>query len=82
MSRARNSHHGRKVKDDELEEVKVPRVHLDYFFMSKGDEAASTNPLLVMEDERSGSRFARATGCKGLGEGGSMGWLIEDISRT
>ena len=44
MSRAPNSHHGRMVKDDGLEEVKVPRVHLDYFFMSKWDEAASKIP--------------------------------------
>ena len=27
-----------------------------------------------------GSRYARAVGCKGLGEGGSIDWLIDDIS--
>ena len=41
--------------------------------MSKVDEMASKNHLLVMVDERSGSRFARATGCKGLGERGIHG---------
>ena len=43
---------------------------------------ASPNPLLVIADERTGSRFARATGVKGLGEGGSTDWLIEDISKA
>ena len=27
---------------------KVPRVAIDYFFMSKADEKASVNPLMVM----------------------------------
>ena len=79
-SRARNSPHRKCVPDEPLEEVKVPRVHMDYFFMSREDEKASRNPLLVIADERSGSRYARAVGCKGLGEGGEMDWLIEDIS--
>ena len=35
-----------------------------------------------MVDERSGSRYARAVGIKGLGEANSMDWLIEDISAT
>ena len=65
-----------------MEEVKVPRVHMDYFFMSREDEKASKNPRLVIADERSGSRYARAVGCKGTGENGSMDWLIEDISNT
>ena len=46
------------------------------------DEEASKNPLLVMADERSGSRYASAVGIKGLGEAGSMDWLVEDISTT
>jgi len=37
-SRARNSPHRRKVEEDSLKEGRVPRVHLDYFFMSKADE--------------------------------------------
>ena len=53
---------------------------MDYFFMSREDEEASKNPLLVIADERSGSRYARAVGIKGLGEAGQMDWLIEDIS--
>ena len=35
-----------------------------------------------MVDEESGGRFARMTGCKGLGEHGSMDWLLQEISRT
>ena len=48
--------------------------------MSKEDGKASRNPLLAISDERSGSSYARAVGCKGVGEDGSMSWLIEDIS--
>ena len=58
----------------------MPRVHMDYFSMSREDEAASRNPLLVVVDERSGSRYARLVGQKGLGSDGEMDWLIEDIS--
>ena len=79
-SRARNSPHRNCTPDEPLEELKVPRGHLDYFFMSREDEKASRNPLIVIADEKSGSRYARAVGCKGLGEGGEMDWLIEDIS--
>ena len=81
-TRARNGRHRRQVPEEPLEEVKAPRVHFDYFFMSREDEEASKNPLLVMADERSGSRYARAVGIKGLGEAGLMDWLIEDISTT
>ena len=35
-----------------------------------------------MADESSGTRYARAVGIKGLGEPGSMDWLVEDISTT
>ena len=52
---------------------------MDYFFMSKADEAASANPILVMVDEDTGERFARAVGQKGVGAFGSMDWLIRDI---
>ena len=50
--------------------------------MCREDEEASKNPLLVMADERLGSRYARAVGIKGLGKAGSMDWLVEDISTT
>ena len=67
-ARARNGHHRRQTPEEPLEEVKVPRVHVDYFFMSMVDEESCMNPLLVMADERSGSRYARAVGIKGRGK--------------
>ena len=73
--------HHKKAPEDPLEEIKVPRVQADYFFMSREDEAASRNPLLVVVvDEKSGSRYARLVGQKGLGSAGEMDWLVEDIS--
>ena len=35
-SRARNAHHRKKSAPDPLEEVKVARVHMDYFFLCPG----------------------------------------------
>ena len=81
-SRARNAPHHKKAPDDPPEEIKVPRIHMDYFFMSREDEAASSNPMLVIVDERSGSRYARLVGRKGLGSDGEMDWLVEDILIT
>ena len=81
-SRARNAHHRKKLAPDPLEEVKVARVHMDYFFMSREDEPASSNPLFVMADEKSGARYARAVARKGLGTADEMDWLIQDISKT
>ena len=58
---------------------KVPRVAMDYFPISKADETASQNLLMVMTDEESGSRSARAVAQKGLGDGQEMSWLVEDM---
>ena len=52
---------------------------MDYFFMSKVDEKASQNPILVMIDEETGDKYARATGRKGIGTDGEMDWLIKDM---
>ena len=81
-SRARNAHHRKKLDKDPLDEVKVARVHMEYFFMSREDESASSNPLFVMADEKSGARYSRAVGKKGLGSGDEMDWLSQDISKT
>ena len=80
-SRARNAHHRKKAPVDPLEEVKVPRVHVDYFNLYREDESASSNSLFVMADEESGARYARAVGKKELGVADEMGWLIQDIAR-
>ena len=48
--------------------------------MSKTDEAAHENPLVVMLDEATGEKYARAVGKKGLGAQGEMDWLIKDMA--
>ena len=32
--------------------VRVPRISIDYFYMSKVDEAAKDNPILVLLNEK------------------------------
>ncbi len=54
---------------------------MDYFFMSQEEEKASQNPMIVMLDEETGNRYARAVGRKGLGNGSDMEWLILDMSK-
>ena len=46
----------------------VPRRNMDYFYVSQDDEKASANPIVVMVDERTGEKYARAVGRKGLGK--------------
>ena len=58
----------------------MPKIAVDYFYMSTADSCASQNPLLVMVDEGTGERYARAVGQKGLGNPGDMDWLIRDMS--
>ena len=48
--------------------------------MSSGDEAANKNPILVLVDEQTGERYARAVAHKGLGQPGEADWLIRDIA--
>ena len=52
---------------------------MDYYFMSKVDEDAKTNPMIAMVDEGTGERYSRATGKKGVGVGGELDWLIQDM---
>ena len=51
---------------------------MDYFFLSKEDEKAHKNPIMVMTDEETGEKYARAVGQKGLGDNHEMDWLIKD----
>ena len=48
--------------------------------MSKADEEAKENPILAMVDEKTGERYARATGRKGVGTNGELDWLIQDLA--
>ena len=77
--KARNQMHKRKGKD-EGDEDKTPRISMDYFFMSEEDKKASKNPILVMVDEQTKDKYARAVGQKGLGNLGEMDWLVKDMS--
>ena len=52
---------GNKDKSNE-----VPRMSMDYFFMSQEDEKTSANPIMVMVDERTGEKYARAVGDRGM----------------
>jgi hypothetical protein len=77
--RGRNKPHKRQVVDEELDQQKVPKISMDYFFMSQDDEKASENPLLLMADETTGHRYMRAVGRKGIGDNNEMDWLIKDL---
>ena len=70
----------KKVSEVEDEEMKVPRVSMDYFYLSQKDEDAKENPVLVVVNEKTGEKFARAAGRKGVGEGKERDWLIKEVS--
>ena len=67
-------------REEQSRGAEVPKISIDYFFMSKKDEAAHENPLVVMLDEATGEKYARAVGKKGLGAQGEMDWLIKDMA--
>ena len=76
--RGGNMQHRKAGKEDR--KSNVPRVVFDYFFMSHQDEAANENPMLIMLDESTGDKYARAVGQKGLGGGREeMQWLVADL---
>ncbi len=56
MARARNAQHRSKAADGD-EGCKVPRISMDYFFMSEIDRRASENPMLVMVNEATGGKM-------------------------
>ena len=60
--------------------MKVPRISIDYFYMSQKDQDAKTNPVIVAINEATGDKYARAAGQKGIGTDGEMEWLIRDIT--
>ena len=43
---------------------------MDYHFMSKEDEEAKRNPLITMVNEKTGDKYTRAVGRKGVGTEG------------
>ena len=78
--RGRNSHHRKgEQAEGEQQDRQVPRISMDYHFMSKEDEDAQDNPIFVMVDDKTGAVFARACGSKGMGESGQRAWLAKSI---
>ena len=77
--RGKNMQHRKKKQEDKEEEV-IPRISMDYHFLSQADEEACANPMFVMVDEETGDKYAWAGGMKGVGDEGELDWLIKDIS--
>ena len=75
--RGRNTPH--RLRSDDWKHSGIPKVSMDYVFMSVADERAASNPLLIMVDEATGERSARAVGHKGTSHTDSD-WLVRDIS--
>ena len=48
--------------------------------MSQRDEEAKSNPILVVLNENTNEKYARAAGQKGIGTEGNMQWLIKDVA--
>ena len=75
--RARGQRMPHRLKRDGDESLgPVPRISMDYFYMSQKDEEAKENPILVVLNEESNEKYARATGIKGVGTEGIQEWLI------
>ena len=51
-------------KRGEREAEEVPKICMDYGYMSKQDEDEGKNPMLVLVDEGTGESFARLAGAK------------------
>ena len=73
-------HRSKPGEEEDAQGRKVPRISMDYFFMSQEGGKAAEYPMIVMIDESTDNRYMRAVGRKGLGEGSSMEWLIADMS--
>ena len=71
--------HKRKVVDAEAELQKIPRMVLNYHFMSTRDAENGVNLVLAMKDESTGNRYLRAVGQKGVLR---MEWLIKDSMKS
>ena len=54
---------------------------MDYFYMSQADEDAKENPCIIVLNEASNEKYARAVGRKGVGCEGEVDWLIKDVCK-
>ena len=78
-----------KQLDHRDKETAVPRVSLDYFFLTnkdgdknkkdKEEEEKHLHPMLVMKEESTGERYARMVEHKGLHEGDESSWVVSDV---
>ena len=53
---------------------------MDYFFLGDENQEATEHPMIVMTDESTHHRYARAVTKKGVPEDGENGWLIKDMA--
>ena len=72
-------HRRKGLQADDEEDAKIPRMVLNYHFMSTRDAGNGKNPVLAMKDESTGNRYLRAVGHKGV-EG--MDWLVKDPMKS
>ena len=79
-ARGRSTSHLKNQGINKDKSNEVQRMGMDYFFTSQEDEKASANPIKVMVDERTGEKYARAVGHKGVGKDQDTEWLIKDMS--
>ena len=76
-ARGRKREHYKQKEDKKEDELKnVPRMVMDYLYMSEEDRNAGKHPIFCMKDESTGCRFARLVARKGLGADGEVDWLI------
>ena len=66
-------------KNEEDKEKRVPKIVFDHHFTTDEDREHNRNPVIGMRDMKTGCRYLRAVGRKGVGEQGEMDWLVYDI---
>ena len=57
----------RRKRDGDGRLRPVPRISMNYFYMSKNDEEANDNLIISVLNEELNEKYARATGMKGVG---------------
>ena len=69
-------HRRKGFEADDEKDAKIPRMVLNYHFMSTRDAGNGKNLVLAMKYQSTGNRCLRAVGHKGV-EG--MDWLVKDL---
>ena len=68
-----------EVPAESVNEEKVPKIAMDYFFLGESEIDASDAPCIVMVDTSNGNKYMRAVEQKGLGQDKDMEWLVLDM---